>query len=66
MNMSGLLPNLKTRMKEDPIFGGYWGVVSKWNEASRYEFWDPVSAATLLQAINCEDHGVLPWLRTHW
>ena len=66
MNMSGLLPELKARMKEDAVFGSLWGVVSKWNESSRYEFWDPVSAATLLSAIVDEEHGVLPWLKTHW
>lgn len=66
MSMSGLLPELNARMKEDTVFGGSWGVVSKWNESSRYEFWDPVSAATLLGAIDDEEHGVLPWLKTHW
>lgn len=66
MNSSGLLPALNKKMDEDAAFGASWGIVSKWNESSRYELWDPVTAATLITAIIDEDHGVLPWLKTHW
>lgn len=64
--LSGLLPQLKADMNADPVFGAYWGIVTKWSEASRYEFWDPVSAATLIQAIVDKDHGVFPWVKKHW
>lgn len=66
MNMSGLLPALNVKMKADSVFAGNWGIVSQWNESSRYEIWDPVAAASLLQAINDQEHGVLPWLKIHW
>lgn len=66
MSTSGLLPQLKTDMKADPVFGSYWGVVTKWSESSRYEFWDPVSTATLIRAISDKDHGVFPWVKKHW
>ena len=66
MNASGLMPQLQAQIKADSIFGSYWGVVSKWTETSRYEFWDPVSATSLLQAIIDPDHGVFPWLKKHW
>ena len=66
MTSSGLLPQLKVDIKADPVFGSYWGIVTKWSEASRYEFWDPVSASTLIHAINDEVHGVFPWVKRHW
>jgi hypothetical protein len=66
MATSGLLPQLNADIKEDPVFASYWGIVTKWNEASRYEIWDPISAATLIHAIVDEDHGVFPWVKKHW
>jgi putative lipase involved disintegration of autophagic bodies len=66
MSTSGLLPELKTDMKNDAMFGANWGIVTKWNERSRYEFWDPVSAATLINAITDQNHGVFPWVKKHW
>ncbi|MCP4700058.1 MAG: HEPN domain-containing protein [Gammaproteobacteria bacterium] len=66
INTAGLLPELKKDMKTDSKFSSYWGVVSKWNESSRYQFWDPASAATLIQAIKDNDHGVFPWVKKHW
>ena len=66
MSTSGLLPELNADMKNDPMFGANWGIVTKWNEHSRYEIWDPVSAATLINAITDQDHGVFPWVKKHW
>jgi len=63
---SGLLPELKADIKNDAIFGANWGIVTKWNESSRYEFWDPITATTLLQAINDKNHGVFQWVKKHW
>ncbi|MFH7585469.1 HEPN domain-containing protein [Oceanimonas smirnovii] len=66
MSTSGLLPELKADMKAHPRFGANWGIATKWNEHSRYEFWDPISAATLITAISDNDHGVFPWVKKHW
>ena len=66
MNSSGLLPALNDHIKANPVFGAYWGITTKWSESSRYEFWDPVTAATLLEAISDENDGVFPWVKKHW
>ena len=66
MSSSGLLPELKEEMKKDAKLGANWGITTKWNEHSRYEFWDPISAATLIQAITDQHHGVFPWVKKHW
>jgi len=66
MSTSGLLPELKTAIKNDPVFGANWGIVTKWTESSRYEFWDIMAATTLIEAIINEKHGVFPWVKNHW
>ena len=66
LNVAGLLPQLKEDSKNDPQFAAYWGIVSKWDETSRYQFWDSVTAATLIQSINDPDHGVFQWVKKHW
>ncbi len=66
LNVAGLLPQLKEDSKNDPNFAAYWGIVSKWSETSRYQFWDSVTAATLIQSINDPDHGVFQWVKKHW
>ena len=66
MATSGLLTELKTAIKNDPVFGANWGIVTKWTESSRYEFWDTMAATTLIHAIIEENHGVFPWVKNHW
>lgn len=55
LSTAGLLPQFKTDSQSDPQFAAAWGIVSKWTEGSRYELWDPISAATLIRAINDPD-----------
>jgi hypothetical protein len=38
--------------------------VLQWDEGSRYEEHDFVEAMHLIEAIEDEQHGVLPWLRS--
>lgn len=66
LNVSGLLPKFKEDANKDPQFASYWGIASKWNESSRYQFWDPVTVATLIQSINDPKHGVFQWVKKHW
>lgn len=66
MATSGLLPQLNAAIKEDSAFGANWGIVTKWNESSRYRFWDPVAATSLINAIIDKDHGVFSWVKSHW
>jgi hypothetical protein len=66
LSAAGLLPEFNTDAKADAQFAAYWAIASKWTEESRYEFWDPMSAATLLTAINEPRHGVFQWVKKHW
>ena len=53
----------------DTILAGYWGLVTRWNEESRYEL-RPSEGAKLaediLRAVSDEDHGVLKCLSKYW
>lgn len=66
LSTAGLLPQFNTDIKADTQFAAYWALASKWSEDSRYEFWDPVAAATLVEAIHEPSHGVFRWVKKHW
>jgi HEPN domain-containing protein len=66
LNVAGLLFQLKEDAKSDPQLAAYWGIASKWNEASRYHLWDQVATATLIQSIQDPNHGVFQWVKKHW
>ena len=64
--IAGLRPSFDADVRTDAQFAAYWAIANNWSEESRYEFWDPVSAATLLQAISDQHHGVFRWVKQHW
>jgi len=66
LSIAGLLPQFKADTKADSQFAANWAITNQWNEESRYELWDPTSAATLLKAIHEPNHGVFQWVRKHW
>ena len=66
LGTAGLLPQFNADCKADPQLAAYWAIATKWNEESRYGFWDPMTAATLLHAVNDPAHGVFEWVKKHW
>lgn len=66
LSTAGLRPQFDADTKVDSQFAAYWAIVNNWSEESRYEFWDPISAASLLQAIQEPNHGVFQWVKKHW
>lgn len=63
---AGLRPAFDAGVKADPQFAAYWAIANNWTEASRYEYWDPFAAASLLQAIDEPVHGVFQWVKRYW
>lgn len=63
---AGLAIKFKDACAADHLLAAYWGVASQWRETSRYDLWDPMSAASLLQAIHEPNHGVFQWVKQHW
>jgi hypothetical protein len=66
LNVSGLLPQFKNETKSNHNLAANWGIVSKWNEASRYQLWDQITAATLIQSIQDPNNGVFQWVKKYW
>lgn len=66
LGTAGLRPQYDTDVKNDPQFAAYWAIASKWTEESRYEFWDPIGAATMIQAVGDSKNGVFRWVKAQW
>jgi len=66
LSIAGLRPQFDAYIKLDPQFASYWIIVNNWNEESRYQIWDSISAANLLKAIDEPNHGVFQWVIKHW
>lgn len=66
LSAAGLKPQFDGETRSDPQFAAYWAIASKWTEESRYEFWDPVTTGTMIQAVHDPSHGVFQWVRQHW
>jgi HEPN domain-containing protein len=71
-DLSGLIKiaeiydDLKLDMRSDPALEEDWIVVKDWSEQSRYEMCDAKQAGELLDAIERDLKGVLPWIQSHW
>jgi hypothetical protein len=66
ISISGLRPQFDADTKADSQFAAYWAIANNWSEESRYEVWDAITAATLLQAVHEPNHGVFRWVKKHW
>lgn len=66
LSIAGLRPQFDAEAKADALFAAHWAIVNNWSEESRYEFWDSISATTLLQAVQDPNHGVFQWVKKHW
>jgi hypothetical protein len=66
LGLSGVKREFQDDMKKDPALSAAWGVASKWTETSRYSMWDQFAAASMINAVGDQQHGVLQWLKKHW
>jgi hypothetical protein len=66
LGLAGIKKQLQDDMKTDAQLSAAWGVASKWTEASRYDLWNQFTAASMIEAVGDQDHGVLQWLKKRW
>lgn len=66
VGLAGIKRQLEEDMSDDPQLSAAWATASRWNEASRYEMKDQFDAASIIEAVGNENHGVLQWLKKHW
>lgn len=66
LNTAGLKAVFDADTKADTELAAYWAIANNWSEESRYAFWDPFAAASLIQAVAEPNHGVFQWVKKHW
>jgi len=57
---------LENELDSNQTFAANWGIVSQWNEQSRYQLIGVVRAQELVSAVTEPKDGVYPWLTRHW
>jgi hypothetical protein len=67
---AGLKAELDARLAHSAAVGDAfvtnWGVVTQWNETSRYEAKTQLESASLYGAITNNPDGVLLWIQNYW
>ncbi len=64
--VAGLRQEFEDYRKSNKQFETNWGTVAKWNEQSRYQIWDSLESAALLDAVGDPVDGVFVWLMKYW
>jgi hypothetical protein len=66
VGLAGLGAALTTDMAADADLARNWGIVSKWNESSRYDLTPKAEAERMVAAVTDSKHGVLSWIKSRW
>ena len=66
LKQASLETELQTAIRDNAVLQGFWGLVTRWKENSRYEQRSRADAKSLYEAIADTNNGVLQWLRKHW
>ena len=66
MSLAGLRPQFDIDVKGNAALASAWGIVTKWNEESRYSQWDRIAATALLNCVADTNYGVFEWIKRHW
>ncbi len=66
ISTAGLSQELKADTRRNPDLAANWAIATKWNEQSRYQFWDIIAAATIINSISDNKNGVFQWVRNRW
>ena len=66
LNLSGLRDALEADMEENANLKECWTTITGWSEQARYETWTVEIAEAMVEAVEADGEGLLPWLRTRW
>jgi HEPN domain-containing protein len=66
LGFAKLRNDLDKDLRTNAVLKANWIIVQDWSEATRYELKTIQDAAGLLDAIEDQDGGILPWLQRHW
>lgn len=66
LRTAGLEGPLAAELNQNHLRGVSWAIVVNWSESSRYQFKVQAESASLINAINDPQNGILPWLKQLW
>jgi HEPN domain-containing protein len=66
LSLAGLRDALEAEMEANPNLKECWTTITGWSEQARYETWSPEAAEAMVEAVEADGEGLLPWLRTRW
>lgn len=66
VRLAGLSSAMRRDLDSDATFAANWGIVSAWDESSRYESIDAFRATGLMAALLAPENGVFQWVKRHW
>jgi hypothetical protein len=66
LGVAGLKSTFESEIKTNAALAAHWAIANNWTEESRYAFWDPFAAGSLLQSISDPTNGVFQWVKKHW
>jgi hypothetical protein len=66
LQLAELKNDLETAMQGNPAMKSSWDAIQNWTEASRYERRSAQEATDLLQAVEGQSGGLLPWIISRW
>jgi HEPN domain-containing protein len=64
--LANLEEDLAAERERNPKFLAGWDMVCKWTEDSRYETQTKNKAEAIIDAIDRNEGGVLPWIKLRW
>lgn len=66
VTLAGLSTELQEAQDANEEFQASWALVAQWEEGSRYDLQDAISAQRLIDAISNPQTGVFQWIKQHW
>jgi HEPN domain-containing protein len=66
LQLAELRVDLEQAMQGNPAMQPSWDAIQDWSETSRYERKSLQEATDLLEAIEDQKGGLLPWIRLRW
>jgi HEPN domain-containing protein len=66
LQLAELKDELDAVIEADPAMKSVLDKVQEWSETSRYQKKSTEEAKALLQAVEDQTGGLLPWIRLHW
>jgi hypothetical protein len=66
LSLAGLKDELEADMETNANLKECWTIVTGWSEHARYGISTDQAAGAMVDAVEADGEGLLPWLRNRW